>query len=114
MHIGYAKRAQQGLGFFVQPFQAFHAVHLHTQAAEHRSLVAAAGADFQHAAHGQSLVVTQQSQHAGHHAGLGDGLTKPDGQAGFLIRLVAEGAVHKAVTLHLVHGLQHGIVVNTL
>ena len=99
MKVGQAKRAYAVLSTFVQATQSLDAVDLGRQQAQHRSLVATAGADFQHPSEQTGLALAQQLDHASDYVGFGDGLPQPDGQTRVLIRLVSEARVHKAMAL---------------
>ena len=46
------------------------------------------------------IPLEQQLQHAGHHIGLGNGLSEADGQAGVFVSLIGQSAVHETVALH--------------
>ena len=114
MQVGNAKVPQVGFGFVMQTLQPFHAVHLFAQPTQHSRLVTTAGANFKHPPCWQGLALQQQLQHAGHHIGLGNGLPQSNGQAGVFVGLVHQRTVHKAVALHLAHGLQHRFIGNAL
>ena len=106
--------AQLGTGLLMQALQTLDAVHLAGQLAQQGGLVTAAGADLQHPAEFEAGSIEQQGQHAGNHAGLGDGLAQANRQAGVFIGLVDQGRINKAVPLHLAHGREHHGVADAL
>jgi hypothetical protein len=67
---------------FMQAAQPLNAVDLGRQLAQHRGLVAAAGADFQHPAQSARGItpLPTAARHARHHVGFGDGLPQPMGR----------------------------------
>ena len=78
--------------------------------AQHRGLVAAAGADLEHAAQLAGSIARaaqQQLDHARHHVGLGDRLAQADRQAGVFVGLVHQRAVDEAMPLHGAHRGEH-------
>gem|GEM_PF-4449871 len=87
--------------------QSLDAVDLVGQQTQHRRLVAATGANLQHAAQFARSPVAQELHHARHHTWFGNGLTQAYRQAGVFIGLIDQRAVDKAVTLDAAHGLQH-------
>ena len=106
--------AQIGTRLFVQTFEPFNAVNLGGNVAEHRGLVATAGANFKHASQLAVGPLPQQLNHSGHHIGFGDGLAQTNGQAGVFIGLRDQSAFDKPMTLHRAHGLQHQRIFETL
>ena len=114
MHCRQSQRTQVLARLIVQSAQAFDAVDLGRQLAEHRGLVATAGANFQHPAQTPVNTFAQQLDHARHYAGFGNSLPQPDGQAGVLIGLVGQSAIDKTVALHFAHGLLYQEVTEPL
>jgi hypothetical protein len=117
MHVGKAKRPQVGARLVVQAAKPLHAVDLGSHHAQHRGLVAASGADFQHASQPSRCVpfsTQQQFDHARHDIGLRDGLAHADRQAGVLVGLVHQCTVDEAMALHLLHRQQDLRIRHTL
>ena len=111
--FGQPERPKVGSRAFVQAAQPLDAVDLGGHVIQDGRLVAAAGADLEHATQlvlrlaGQRGCAQQELDHAGHHARLGDGLSEPDRQARVLVRLVDQRAVDKAMPLDSAHRAQH-------
>ncbi len=72
--------------------------------AEHRRLVAATGADFQHPV---AFFQLQQLGHQGDDVGLGDGLAFADGEGEIAVGLGAEGFFDEEMAGHRAHRRQH-------
>src|SRR4051794_15399797 len=87
-------------------------VHLGSKLRQHGGLIAAAGADLQHAF--ERAVVSCQLTHACDDPWLRYRLTVPDRERSIVVGTNGERFIHEDVAWHRVHGIEHKLVPDSL
>src|SRR3989338_3827802 len=104
--------AQLPSGAFIKRLDALHGIDLFRYLRQHRRLVAAAGADFQHAA--KRLAGAQHFDHARHDVGPGNGLVEIDRQRHVIVSGASQRPLGQTGGRAFEHRRQHRLVLDTL
>ena len=96
----------------LQRFDAFNRKDAGHQRREHRGLIAAAGANFEHLM--QRAALEQRLAHARDDVGLRDGLSKPDRQSGVFIGTAGQSFIDENMSRQVADAIQHGKIRNAL